>query len=89
MSVLIACDSFKGSLSAPEVCESIAKGIRAVCPNADVVTLPVSDGGDGLMKTLKTVLEKDGWKAVTQTVTGPYGKPVRAEFFHKGEEDAG
>ena len=86
MSVLIACDSFKGSLSAPEVCESIAKGIRAVCPNADVVTLPVSDGGDGLMKTLKTVLEKDGWKAVTQTVTGPYGKPVRAEFFHKGEE---
>ena len=86
MSVLIACDSFKGSLSAPEVCESIAKGIRAVCPNADVVTLPVSDGGDGLMKTLKTVLEKAGWRDVNQTVTGPYGKPVRTEFFHKGEE---
>ena len=86
MSVLIACDSFKGSLSAPEVCESIAKGIRAVCPNADVVTLPVSDGGDGLMTTLKTVLEKAGWRAVNQTVTGPYGRPVRTEFFHKGEE---
>lgn len=86
MSVLIACDSFKGSLSAPEVCESIAKGIRAVCPNADVVTLPVSDGGDGLMKTLKTVLEKDGWKAVTQTVTGPYGKAVCAEFCLKGDK---
>ena len=86
MSVLIACDSFKGSLSAPEVCESIAQGIRAVCPNADVVTLPVSDGGDGLMKTLKTVLEKDGWRAINQTVTGPYGKAVSAEFFHKGEE---
>ena len=86
MSVLIACDSFKGSLSAPEVCESIAKGIRAVCPNEDVVTLSVSDGGDGLMKTLKTVLEKDGWKAVTQTVTGPYGKPVCAEFCLKGDK---
>lgn len=46
----------------------------------------MSDGGDGLMTTLKTVLEKAGWRAVNQTVTGPYGRPVRTEFFHKGEE---
>ena len=45
MKVVIAPDSFKESLSALEACHAIEKGMRAVYPEADIVNVPMADGG--------------------------------------------
>lgn len=50
--ILIAPDKFKGSLSAREVAEHIAAGLREVLPGAQVATLPVSDGGEGFAELI-------------------------------------
>src|SRR6188768_3531961 len=47
MRILVAPDKFKGSLGATEVAEAIAAGLRDALPNAEVVCLPVADGGEG------------------------------------------
>ena len=47
MKIVIAPDKFKGSLPAAEVAAAIAAGLRAEWPEAELVTVPVADGGDG------------------------------------------
>jgi glycerate kinase len=44
MKVVIAPDKFKATLTATEACEAIAMGVRAVLPEAEIVTFPMSDG---------------------------------------------
>ena len=45
--IILAPDSFKGTLSAREVCRVEARAIRRLCPGAEVVELPMADGGGG------------------------------------------
>ncbi|WP_226925048.1 glycerate kinase [Georgenia thermotolerans] len=52
LSVLVAPDSFKGSASAEEVCAAVAAGVRGVCPDARVTTVPMADGGEGSLDAL-------------------------------------
>lgn len=52
MNIIIAPDSFKGSLSAVEAANAMEEGIRRAAPNATYVTLPLADGGDGTLETL-------------------------------------
>lgn len=47
MKIVIAIDSFKGSVSAVEAGERLERGIRKVVPQAEVVKIPISDGGKG------------------------------------------
>jgi len=47
MKIVIAPDKFKGSLAADRVAAAIAAGLRAELPTAELVTMPVADGGDG------------------------------------------
>ncbi|MGB6577457.1 MAG: glycerate kinase, partial [Streptosporangiaceae bacterium] len=47
MRIVIAPDKFKGSLSAAQVAAAITAGLRAVRPGAELVTIPVADGGEG------------------------------------------
>jgi glycerate 2-kinase len=56
MQILIAPDKFKGSLSAREVAEHIAIGLRDRLPNATVKTLPIADGGEGTAEVIS-----DAW----------------------------
>jgi glycerate kinase len=74
--VLIACDKFKGSLTAPEVCDAVAEGIRAVRPGATVIPMPIADGGDGTVAAAVSA----GYRHITVDVTGPSGQPVTAGF---------
>ncbi|MFJ5861961.1 glycerate kinase [Pseudarthrobacter sp. NPDC092439] len=74
--VLIACDKFKGSLTAPEVCDAVAEGIRAVRPDATVIPMPIADGGDGTVAAAVGA----GYRHITLSVTGPSGQPVSAGF---------
>lgn len=54
--IVIAVDSFKGSLSAQEVAENIELGIRKVQPHCQVVRLPLSDGGEGLIESIEPLI---------------------------------
>jgi glycerate 2-kinase len=67
-SVVVAPDSFKGSLTAEEAARSIGAGVREVCPDARILLHPVSDGGEGLVQVLTPHL---GGEQVTTRVHGP------------------
>ena len=56
MKIIIAMDSFKGSLSSMDVVNSVAQGIRKVLPEAELVTLPIADGGEGTVDTFLSAM---------------------------------
>ena len=82
MKILIAPNALKGSLSACEAAEALATGSRRALPNAELVLLPVADGGDGLARVLGDALQ-----ATPQSlpVTGPVGQPVKATWLYSRE----
>jgi glycerate 2-kinase len=73
--VLVAPDSFKGTLTAAEVAAAVAGGLRD--GGAEAEELPVGDGGEGTMDALLAAL---GGERRTVTVADPLGRPVEAEF---------
>lgn len=77
MKVVIAPDSFKESLSAPEVANAIARGIRDALPEAEILLCPMADGGEG---TVDAVLAAVGGKRLEAEVSGPLGEPTRAHW---------
>ena len=83
--VVVAPDSFKGSLSAVEVCAAVEEGVRRVHPGADVVRVPMADGGEG---TLDCFLSAVGGQERVLTVADPLGRPVRARYALSGRGDA-
>jgi glycerate kinase len=81
MKIVIAPDKFKGSLPAAEVAAAIAAGLRAEWPEAELVTVPVADGGDGTVDAAVAA----GLERVPVTVDGPTGEPVHASYARAGE----
>ncbi len=77
MKILIATDSFKGSLSSKEACETIKNAFCSVIPEANVSVCPTADGGEG---TLCVLTEAFGGEIKTVTVRNPLMKPVSAHF---------
>ena len=77
MKILIAIDSFKGSLSSKEAGEAIKTGILRVVPDADVVISPLADGGEG---TVETLVEALGGSLETVRVKGPLFQEVEAHY---------
>lgn len=57
MKILVACDSFKGSLSAAKAVEAIEKGIKEVNKDIEVIKLPVADGGEGTVDAFLNALK--------------------------------
>lgn len=74
MRILLAPDKFKGTLTAAEVCESLASGISASL--GTVESVPIADGGDGTVAAAVAA----GFASRASTVTGPDGRPVRAAW---------
>lgn len=52
MKIIIAPDSFKGSLTAKEAASAMARGVRAIAPNAEIDIIPLADGGEGTLEAL-------------------------------------
>ncbi|OQQ09155.1 glycerate kinase [Vibrio splendidus] len=77
MKIVIAPDSFKESLSAVSVAECIEKGFREIFPDAEYVTLPLADGGEG---TVDVLLQGLAGQKRTHQVEGPLGALVNAEW---------
>lgn len=75
--VVIAPTGFKESLSAEAVSAAIASGVRAACPDADVLEAPLVDGGEGFTKTL---VRATGGELHSVRVTGPVGNAVDAHI---------
>ncbi|PMO74203.1 glycerate kinase [Vibrio splendidus] len=77
MKIVIAPDSFKESLSAVSVAACIEKGFREIFPDAEYVTLPLADGGEG---TVDVLLQGLVGQKRTYQVEGPLGALVHAEW---------
>lgn len=77
MKVLIAVDSFKGSMSSMEASESIKRGIKKASDNTKVSIFPIADGGEG---TCDAVLCKVKGIRVVESVKGPLGEDIEASY---------
>lgn len=77
MKVVIASDSYKGSLSSLEVAQAAAEGIKSFDPTIETVAVNVADGGEGLVDALVDSLKGEN---VDVTVSDPLGRPVVARY---------
>ena len=82
MRVILAPDSFKGSLTAIEAAEAMAEGIRDVDPEIKTVLLPAADGGEGTMRSL---VDATRGKYVSVIVEDPLGRPINATYGILGD----
>ena len=81
MRIVIAPDKFKGSLPATQVAAAIAAGLRTSWPAAELVTIPVADGGEGTVEAAVAA----GFERMPVTVAGPTGEPVHTSYARHGE----
>jgi len=82
MRIIVAPDSFKGSVSAVGTAGAIEKGIKQVFSEAEVIKLPIADGGEGTVEALVTAT---GGRVVYQNVVGPLGNMVEASWGIMGD----
>jgi len=82
MRIIVAPDSFKGSVSALGVAEAMERGIRVVFPEAEVLKVPIADGGEG---TVEALVVATGGRLLHTEVRGPLGEPVRAHWGVSGD----
>ena len=77
MKIVVAMDSFKGSLGSIEAGKAVAEGIRRADGETDVIVRPLADGGEG---TVEALVSGMGGKKRRITVTGPLGEAVDCEY---------
>ena len=77
MRIVLAPNAFKGSLSAPDAARSMREGARRCFPEADLVELPVADGGDG---TVEALVAATGGEIRSARVRGPLSETVEAGY---------
>lgn len=82
MKIVIAPDSFKGSIGARELCQSIRQGAERVFPQSYYVELPMADGGEG---TMENMVNATNGRIHRIEVTGPYGRKVEASYGVLGD----
>ena len=75
--IIVASDSFKGSLSSLDVAEAASKAINEVYPRCEVVKVDVADGGEGTMDALRRTL---GGEKIWVEVSDPLGRPIQASY---------
>ena len=83
MKTVIVIDSFKGCLSSKEANRAAAEGIRKAYPNAEIVQMPVSDGGEGFLEAFHSAI---GGQLTEVTVRDPLMRPVSAKYLLRGKE---
>lgn len=85
MKVLLAPDSFKGTLRADEVCEICAQAFLEVCPDCSIQKLPVADGGEGLCAAIQAAV---GGETVTAETTGVFGEKMYCTYLRLADGTA-
>lgn len=82
MKIVIAPDSFKGSLTALQVAEAVEVGLRRVFPDAAIEKVPMADGGEG---TVQSLVDATGGEILTARVLDPLGNPIDARYGVLGD----
>lgn len=82
MKIVVAADSFKGSLSSSELADAVETGVKAVYSDAEVVKVPVADGGEG---TVQALVDGTGGVYRTVKVFGPLMEPATALYGITGD----
>ena len=82
MKTVIAIDSFKGCLNSVEANRAAAEGVRSACPDAEIVEVPVSDGGEGFLEAFHAAI---GGRFVTVPVMDPLMRSISARYLLKGQ----
>ena len=82
--IIVAVDSFKGSMTSSEAGNAIKNGIRDIHPDWNIEVYPVADGGEG---TLDAVAARGG-ELSTCEVAGPFGEPVSARMLVDAERES-
>ena len=77
LNIIIACDKYKGSLSAVQVCETIKNSILEISNKINIITCPMADGGEG---TVDTLVESQKGKYIELFVKDPLGKKIKSRF---------
>ena len=80
--IITAIDSFKGCLSSSEANQAAAEGIRRCLPDAEIIQIPVSDGGEGWTEAFKAAI---GGELVEAEVSDPLMRPIVAPYLIKGD----
>jgi glycerate kinase len=78
LTVLVAPDSFKGSLTSVEVARALAAGWSETRPRDHLMLAPLADGGEG---TLEAIAAAGGWEARSASVRDPSGRPIEARWL--------
>lgn len=86
MKILIAPDSFKGSLTALEVATQIEKGILKAAKDTEILKVPMADGGEGTMQSL---VDSHNGEIISQQVTGPLGNKIKSYFGYLAASKTG
>ncbi|HYQ71709.1 MAG TPA: glycerate kinase, partial [Gammaproteobacteria bacterium] len=79
MKIVVAPNALKGSLGAAAAAEAMAAGVQLAAPEAEVLQVPVADGGDGLLEVLESGHDL---QRIPCSVTGPLGSPVSAALLY-------
>ncbi|MGW7682513.1 glycerate kinase [Kribbella sp. NPDC054772] len=79
--MVVASDKFKGTLTSTEVAAAVGAGVRRVCPDATVISVPVADGGDGTHAAAGAA----GYQLVPVVASGPTGQPVSSGYARSGD----
>ena len=82
MKIVVAPNSLKGSLGAVAAAQAMSAGVRLAAPAAEIVQVPVADGGDGLLEVLGT---GEGLERIPCRVTGPLGSPVDCALLYAAD----
>lgn len=77
MKVLIAIDSFKGSLSSVESSDVISSAIKDIYPDAEIISFPLADGGEG---TVESIVHAVGGNIIPLNITGPSNEKIDAHY---------
>ena len=80
MKIVLAPDSFKGSLSAEAVCAALERGLRRVLPDAEIVQRPMADGGEGTLDAVVTALAGTGARRKQALVRNAAGQSAEAGY---------
>ena len=83
MKVVVAIDSFKGCLTSVEANQAAADGVLSVYPDANVVQVPVSDGGEGFVEAFHAAR---GGELQEIIVRDPLMRRIKAQYLLRGEE---
>ena len=79
---VLAPDSFKGSMTAKQVCDAMERGIKRIYPEAICAKIPMADGGEG---TVQSLVDATEGRIYEERVTGPLGSAVSAKYGILGD----